>query len=252
VQLLFIIGSLYLRLLGSESLTSIVVYGALWISFQVVFYAILLIISCGWGISRDSFDRDKYAIGGITVGLFLALLATFLLRGYFNLLMLVMYIVIIVMIFRYTNKNLLGLGIAMRNQIESPDSQDSRTRNTAKDKYRMFTTYKVIMLAYLALSMVILLISIIFLQPYYQWIYTMLSELLDVMMFICIGWTFRLRSVNIYYRLNSDEDPPYYSANNNQVIELQPASVPVPLEDQRPDSNSIPNGTFAVLPPTQL
>jgi len=70
----------------------------------------------------------------------------------------------------------------------------------------MFKRFKLIMLSYLIAEMTILFLRVLFLDVY-PWIYQMFTEILQLVMFICIGWTFRLRASNIYYRLDNNEDP---------------------------------------------
>jgi len=218
---------------GEQTVASLSVYGALYILFELAFYSILLIISSGWGITRDELQQDKSIILVVVFILAICLSLSFAFRGYLSVTLLVMYVVILAMIFRYVNRNLLAL--RDRNSVESTDSTEPGVthRNTSAEKLKMFTYFKIIMFGYLFLNMLITLIAMVFLQ-YYQWIYKMLLELLQVTMFICVGWTLRLRSVNLYYRL-SGEEPTYYT-NSSQVSPM-PENIELPTLDSSTHDN---------------
>lgn len=95
---------------GTETKALISIYGSFYIFFELSFYLILLIISSGWGITRDHFHaRDKWVLSAIAIVLSASLILSFIFRGYFSVLMLVMYVIIIVIIFRYTNSNIIAL-----------------------------------------------------------------------------------------------------------------------------------------------
>jgi len=132
----------------------------------------------------------------------------------------IIYIVIIVTVFRSTNHNLMLLSEQMSHQqgssqVEDP-SEDNDQANIIQ-KHKMFKRFKLIMLGYLIATMSLLLPIVLFFQ-YFPWVYQMLLEFLQMIMFICIGWTFRLRNVNIYYRLPSNENG---TGNDGQMVELE-------------------------------
>jgi len=193
------------------------------ILFEVAFYSVLLIIASGWGISTNSLGRNIYPIGAVAFGLAIALAASYFLKGYFTFLMMIIYVVIIVTVFRNTNNNLMVL----REQIHEPQFSDAIDESGDDQenlvlKYNMFKKFKVIMLGYLIGSMLLLLPIVLFVQ-FFPWLYQMVFELLQMIMFICVAWTFRLRDVNIYYQLPTENssDAGTNSSIPSHIVELQ-------------------------------
>jgi len=84
------------------------------------------------------------------------------------------------------------------------------------EKFKMLGYFKLIMVGFLCANMLILFLAVIL--ENYLWLYQLFLEALHIMMFISIGWTFRLRDVNIYYRIpDSDDDPSYYHEDENGI-----------------------------------
>jgi len=194
---------------GMSNLETTLAYGFAYIGFKTIFYTILLFIASGWGTVKDGFGTDKYFIGTVAIFLTGTLLAGFLLHGLFLLMSFVLYIVIIVMVFRWVARSLLELEVEIRNnphEYEDPnDPRHQANTNSARSKEVMFRRFKIIMLAYIGVIMIIVLMEILFLMIY-EWVSEMLSELLEMLMFVCIGYTFRLRRANIYYMLPTTDD----------------------------------------------
>mmetsp|Transcript_24310 Transcript_24310/g.34099 ORF Transcript_24310/g.34099 Transcript_24310/m.34099 type:complete len:424 (+) Transcript_24310:85-1356(+) len=204
---------------GSVSVSAFMLYGFLYILMRSVFYSVLLLIATGWGVLRDSLESEKYVIGGTIGGLIATLIAGFLLHGLFILLTFVIYIVVIVLIFRYINYNLYRLETEGSNR---PDV----SRIVVQDKEEMFKTFKVIMLAYIAIVMVIALFEIMFLLNY-PWVTEMLYELLELTVFICIGYTFRQKPPG-YHRTDNYDD-----TDQEEAIQMDTQ----PLRDRQNDHN---------------
>jgi len=256
---------------GQSTLGILIFFIVMLIGYIAVMYALLLIIASGWGICRSHLSNDKFAIAGIVVGLIVTQTAGLWLKGFFNLLNFIIYIITIVMIFRYINRNLIDLASGNANLSDSEENEATRpVRDTTREKERMFKSFKVIMLGYIVLMMVILIVQMLFMYNY-PWVTYMLTELLEIMLFICIGWTFRLQNVNIYYRLQSDiQSQPLY----RNSVELQssrnsadststsptPASISSSLSSETSSvSASSPNSrennlnqsaTYAQMPPS--
>jgi len=70
------------------------------------------------------------------------------------------------------------------------------------------------MILFIVINAVIILADVLFLEEY-EWIGVFFNEVEELGMFLCIGWTFRLRSVNIYYRLEASDVPEYYQDYEN-------------------------------------
>lgn len=212
---------------GIETSAMVGVYQTFNVLFEVIFYSILLLIASGWGISRDNIGQDKFVISFVAIGLALALIASYFLQRYFSLLIMICYVIIIVTIFKNTNRNMFLIQAQSQDE-ENDGGQGHQRRNTTAEKFKMFKTFKAIMLAYLAAIMAILLIMVLFLENF-PWIYNMLNEVLQLVMFVCIGWTFRLRDINIYYRIpDQDEDPSYYERPSTPIESFDGRSVELP------------------------
>jgi len=227
-----------LSISGVQTVTSLAVYGALYILFELSFYSILLVISSGWGITRDDLKQDKWIMLVVIFILAVCLSLSFAFGRYAYITLLVMYVVILAMIFRYANRNILGL--RDRDSLDSTEPGVPH-RSTSAEKLKMYSYFKLIMFGYLFLNILITLVDMVFLQ-YYKWIYNMLLELLQVTMFICIGWTFRLRSVNLYYRLDGEE-PAYYTSN--QVRPTTAENIELPSMNSETASTSTSSSNSA-------
>jgi len=212
-----------ISLQGEAPYSYLLTYGFLYISAEAVFYLVLMLVATGWGLLKDNLGMDKYLITGVIVTLIGTRLLGFLLHGLFFLLSYIIYIVIVVIVFRYINKNVQDLQVELRNNPRPVGDSDQRNRdlNSSKDK---MIYYKVIMLAYVALVMLSALFELLFLRDY-PWIAEMMRELLELSIFLCVGYVLRLRSLDRYYRVDVQNEPAYF----NQPVELQP----MPLEHER-------------------
>jgi len=198
---------------------TVLFYVLFYIAEEAVFYTILMVIGTGWGINRNNIGFEKYLIGGIITGLVGTRLLGFLLNELFYLLSFIVYVIIIVTVFRFINKNVYELQIEIRNNPRPLDDiTDQRYRDLISAKHKMLV-FKVIMLANVASIMMIALFELLFLTDY-PWIAEMLREMLEVLMFICVGHSLYLRGYPLYEGLE-DENPAYY----NQPMEMALVSL---------------------------
>jgi len=190
---------------------------------EAVFYAILLLIACGWGLSEDSMKAEKYIIGGVVVALIGTRVLGYLINWLFFLMSFLTYIVIVVMIFRFVNYHLQRLHADLRDNPQ-PISNDGSLRNPTAEKEQKLKTFKIIVLCFVALVMMISLSQLLFFRDY-PWVSDLLRELLDLTIFIAIGYVFRLQDMTVYYLLREDEDnvrnsPLQPSASLNRDVQL--------------------------------
>jgi len=183
---------------------------------EAIFYIVLLLISCGWGLNKQELQADKFMIVAVLFALITTRVLGFLVHQLFFLLSFLTYIIIIVTIFRFVNTNLTDIHMELR---DNPRPIDPTTRNPTTEQEKMLQSFKIIMLSYIALVMINALFQLLFLRDY-QWVTDMLKELLELVVFICVIWTFRLKSLNIYYALDDEDDAPY--RDNSGIVNLQP------------------------------
>jgi len=184
---------------------------------EAVFYVVLLLTACGWGLNKEKLEADKYMILGVLCSLAITRILGYLVHQLFFLLSFLTYIIIIVTIFRFVNTNLRDLHVELR---DNPRPIDPTTRNPTIEQEKMLKIFKIIMLSYIALVMMNALFQLLFLRDY-QWVTDMMKELLELLVFISVIWTFRLRSLNVYYTFEGEEEDSYYR-DNLGVVNLQP------------------------------
>jgi len=182
---------------------------------ETIFYIVLMLISCGWGINKDQLNVDKFIIGGVLFSLASTRILGFFVHQLFFLLSFLINIIIVVLIFRFVNGNLRDLYIEMRDNPR-PVLGDPTLRNPVAEKENMFKIFKVIVLSYVATIMAIALFQLLFLKDY-PWMTDLMKELLQLMTFISLGWTFRLKDLHSYYMVE-EEDDSYFGEN---TIHLQ-------------------------------
>jgi len=170
---------------------------------EAVFYIVLMLISIGWGFTQRQFDPDKFVIAGVIVGLIVTRILGYMVHNLFFLLSFLIYIVVIVVIFRFINNNLRDLHNELRDNPR-PITTDPSLPNPIAEKEKMMKAFKATMMGYLAAVMMIMLFQLLFLRDY-PWITDTLRELSELMIFICIGWTFRLKNPDVYYQLDEDD-----------------------------------------------
>src|SRR5690554_595009 len=125
--------------------------------------------------------RSFVTVKGISLGLTICSLLGFLLSGFFNLLVFIIYIAIIIMIFTYANRNIRNLDEAVE-----PTEEASRGRpGSASDKIWLFRRFKVIIVSYLCLVMVILLVELIFLSNH-PWVTQLFQQTLEIVLSVGI------------------------------------------------------------------
>jgi len=184
---------------------------------EAVLYVVLLLTACGWGLNKEKLEADKYLIMGVLCALAITRILGYLVHQLFFLLSFLTYIIIVVTIFRFVNTNLRDLHIELR---DNPRPIDPTARNPTIEQEKMLKSFKIIMLSYIALVMMNALFQLLFLRDY-QWVTDMMKELLELLVFISVIWTFRLRSLNVYYALEDEEESAFYR-DNSGVVNLQP------------------------------
>jgi len=213
-----VIGVLYWRTLSTQGGASdfkVYTYGCFYITSEAVFYIMLMTVGSGWGLYRRALGLDKYLILVSILALIGTRLLGFLVYGLFYLLSYIVYIVILIMIFRWVNKNIYDLEIDIRNNpAPLGDTSDEHNRQTNETKDKM-AAFKIVMLAYVALVMLSALFEVLFLRDY-AWISEMIRELLEVTVFMTVAYNFKLRRVINSNSLDDDVNANY------PMVELQP------------------------------
>ncbi|EFA80300.1 hypothetical protein PPL_07130 [Heterostelium album PN500] len=100
------------------------------------------------------------------------------------------------------NNSNVATGAPESSVVQVRDQDNALKLSQLQSKLMMFTAFKWIMLAYLSSVIVIQ-----FLASAFQlvWIFELLSLLIDVALFVCIGLTFRLRKEKMYYEFMDEE-----------------------------------------------
>jgi len=182
---------------------------------EAIFFLILMTIASGWGVSKDHFGSEKFIILGIIVALMGTRILGYFIHQLFFLLSFLAGLIIVVLIFRFVNLNLRALQLQMREN-PTPITNDGTLRNPMAEKNKKLKAFKVIMLAFIAFLMIIFLFQLLFLREY-PWSTDMLRELLDLMVFICVSFTFRLQDFTVYYILEEDEVEFNHPVNNGAM-----------------------------------
>eukprot|EP00029_Vermamoeba_vermiformis_P006041 TRINITY_DN2266_c0_g1_i1.p1 TRINITY_DN2266_c0_g1~~TRINITY_DN2266_c0_g1_i1.p1 ORF type:complete len:430 (-),score=33.43 TRINITY_DN2266_c0_g1_i1:71-1360(-) len=176
------IAVLYWKTLSIEGTTSDGILAGYYVVLcvsKIVFYGCLLLISYGWCITQPALGRQKFIIPLATLAVAGSLLLGSLLNGYFLLISFVMYVLVLVLVFRGTNRNVR----ALERQIANPDHDPA-------DHFKLK--------AYIAFILCSVMLDVLFLANY-KWVVEVLDETLELIMFIVIGWLFRLSRDNTLY-----------------------------------------------------
>jgi len=200
-----------LSIQGWQPTIVIVIYYGVFIVSRAIFYGVLLVIARGWGITRDHLGRYKWFVLVTMIAVAICFGLGIVLSGYFLLISFVVYIMLLVLVFRSVNVNLRELSVQLANPDHDP-SCDSR--------YRLYRLFKIIMLAYVTLILCVVMLDILFLQDL-MWITILLEESLDVGLFVCIGLKFRLRRINIYYKLPNAQGNIQLTAQQEREVAQQ-------------------------------
>jgi len=146
-----------------------------------------------------------------------------------------MYIAVLVIIFRSTNKNLRDL----EQIIQIPDHDPA-----SEHKFKLFKIFKLILLCYITVVLCTVMLDMLFLSDV-RWIVEVLDETWQMAVFISLGWYFRLHKSNIYYKLHDPNTVPTLTTEKEkEVIEKYTTSSNMIL-----DSNSDIDVTVVVGPP---
>jgi len=145
-------------------------------------------------------------------------------------------IIIFFIIFRGTSTTISLLTRPITNtqtqQTEQPQAQQNGNNSTEQNenklrKIKMLSYFLWMTLAYMFLSFILGAIFrlIVDLSTIYNWLNFLYADILDLLFFIGIAWTFRLRGRNIYFLLPTEEPPIELQSNNtDNQKQLSPES----------------------------
>eukprot|EP00727_Mastigamoeba_balamuthi_P007421 m51a1_g33 hypothetical protein (413) ;mRNA; f:129326-131302 len=167
---------------------------------DVVIFAILLLISHGWGIVTSSMNKRflSYSFVSLSALLFLKILGLWF-SGFFSLLAWIAFVVLIVIVVLNINRNIIEYREHLSRQAEDRQSKDYL-------KLQMFVRYRLIILFFIIGMCIVNGLGTLLALTVYLWVSELLRQVLFLGLFISIAITFRLRPHNIYYLLNNDED----------------------------------------------
>jgi len=154
---------------------------------------------------------------------------------------LVIDIIIFFLIFRSTttNINLLNSSIANSEQPNAEQGGSQEQIENKKRKVKMLRYFLWLTLAYMFLSFIVgaLFSLIVDLNTIYNWLDFLYTDIVDLLFFIGIAWTLRLRGRHIYFLLDTEEPPTELQSRNtdNQIAQQQAD------EQAEPDSNVAPS-----------
>ncbi|EGG18193.1 hypothetical protein DFA_03680 [Cavenderia fasciculata] len=216
----------YLQSYGAVGIGVLIFYWIFYIIFKVISCVVLLFIATGWGICKGRFEHLRKALYIIIILLTATLALGAFLGGFFtsdaNVRLLRAQIA------EAQNNNAKSVSVDQSSSdahehemqtippnptLEKDPEAPSQDINTAKpnstrdddkalnlsllnDKLHMFVAFKWIMLVYLTCVIVIQFLSAAF--PF-GWVFEFFMLLVETVMFICIGVTFRLRKQKKYY-----------------------------------------------------
>eukprot|EP01116_Phalansterium_solitarium_P009202 TRINITY_DN23253_c0_g1_i1.p1 TRINITY_DN23253_c0_g1~~TRINITY_DN23253_c0_g1_i1.p1 ORF type:complete len:447 (+),score=159.43 TRINITY_DN23253_c0_g1_i1:129-1469(+) len=164
---------------------------------DMLFYATLLLLSSGWCVTRDDIGTDKFYIAGLMTGLVVTRLITYLINPLIELLAIILNIAILTMIFRWIARNRIELALF----IQPADQPNSLRRLSVSEKDDLFSYLRTVLFTYIIADLVIIVVQILFLLNL-DFISSMLHELLEMLMFICAAYVFKLRPANAYNLLD--------------------------------------------------
>lgn len=177
-------------------------YSCLYLISLGLLVMVFLLIARGWCIVSDEIGKSIVPITICVVALVSTEAITIIFGGLFQFFVLACYAVIVFMIFTSTNQSLLKLERQRANPVENSDvvGVHMRVRNAIDSKKRMLRSFNVAMVVFFVAQITLAgLQALIFKNS--LWITRALFELVDWLMFVVIGITFRLRTNNVYYRM---------------------------------------------------
>jgi len=184
---------------GSENMwtTYFVVFYALMFSSQTYLFLLLMLISKGWYIIRTQlYDPEKKTIAVTALALSASILAYHLLDdGYYLIALIVMYVVCIKFIFANLATTLGALqsqySVLVSESAVDPDN------NPVNSKFKLLQNFQGICVAFVFLNGMTVVV-IIFLLENMPWVETMIKETLELLLFVGIGYLFRLRNFQVH------------------------------------------------------
>jgi len=213
-----------------------ILYISALVLWYFTFYSSLLLISKGYCIIVDKLTTKEYII---IFFLSLAQAVCFFIEYFFIAVLLatlVIDIIIFFLIFRSTttNINLLNGSIANSEQPNAEQAGPQEQNENKKRKVKMLRYFLWLTLGYMFLSFIVgaLFSLIVDLNTIYNWLDFLYTDIVDLLFFIGIAWTLRLRGRHIYFLLDTEEPPVELRNIDNQAIQQQA---------NEPDSNVAPS-----------
>jgi len=228
---------------GYLSYTLFALYIAALVLWYFTFYSTLQLISKGYCIVQDKLDIRTYAIIFL---LSFAQATCFFIEYFFTAVLIATFVadmIIFFVIFRSTSTSIKLLMVEAERAGQQPsDGTGQELNENRQRKIKMLRYFSWLTLAYIFLSFIVgaLFRLIVDLSTIYNWLNFLYAELLDLLFFVGIAWTLRLRGRNIYFLLATEEPP-----SEQPPTELQSpnpdSKKQQPEQSGEPDSNITPN-----------
>ncbi|KAJ6246859.1 hypothetical protein M0813_02112 [Anaeramoeba flamelloides] len=194
----------YLSKKGMDNYALLIARATYTCIFDFIFYTTLLMIASGWSIIKPRLSFKEHLRIGLPV---LSLILSKELQLYFELswfgfiLLIILafsYFYILRFVFEYTNYNIRSLQFQL---LMIRDAGIRPITTPIYSKYQLFRKYKTSLFYYICLSILVYGLSIVIVR--YRWIIGMCSLIVDLILYIGIGFTFCLRNYNELF-----DDPP--------------------------------------------
>lgn len=232
---------------GDPSPLQSAMYQLLFVLFQIYFRLVLCLLAKGWRMVRELQKTDSYVVFLLIVGLSCSLMFRYLYVTNNEVPLLIaelFYIAfqtaILLYIFLSITKT---INVLLREMLSyNIDVQNLESRFNVIRKYRIFNSYKIIMICWVALNGMEFFGSIMFFRSSDDsWINLMTSEFLDFFLCICIGYVFKPDSTNVF--LDTFVPPENPNAVNNNYAPSTPTNITIDgiHSDNENESNSEAN-----------
>eukprot|EP01105_Mastigella_eilhardi_P016030 TRINITY_DN3679_c0_g1_i5.p1 TRINITY_DN3679_c0_g1~~TRINITY_DN3679_c0_g1_i5.p1 ORF type:complete len:432 (-),score=64.57 TRINITY_DN3679_c0_g1_i5:76-1371(-) len=172
------------------------------------FFAIMLLISRGWGIILDNLDRYIVVVVSVVAGVLILQFLGLLFSGFVMLITFIVYLVALFFIFRAVSVSIQMCHLRVQAErsntvVLSGGKQPPHVvvPNKSALLEAMFRRFRIILFGFVLLTLLLTLLDALLSLTIYGWIANVLQEILLLVAFGLIMWTFRLRPVNIYYRM---------------------------------------------------
>eukprot|EP00741_Cyanophora_paradoxa_P005933 tig00000949_g5751.t1 len=167
-------------------------YVTVWVLYECSQFTVLLLISKGWCVTRANLAMEEHRhIKIIVLLLGLSLLAYYVLNQLFAFGLIVVYFILLGSIFSNLSVNLRALKAQL---LLIRQHQIDPLTTPAYGKFRMFRALQTIMTTYVFCNMMLQVVVALLLNM--QWVNMLLREILDLLMYTFLGWTFRFRRRN--------------------------------------------------------